>query len=140
MRMPPHNIFHYLPWLLLLMSCMVDRNQKEEYLQKSLNNSIWELTHANDHSRRDTISFSFGYTNTNEELNLLDIHSGPLREISPFLLSKRKIRFVFGNGFYSLNNVKSKAKSQKYVFIFKKDSLWFKRPSGIKRKIKIRRI
>lgn len=140
MRISPYNIFHFSLWLLLLMSCVVDRNQKGEYLQKSLNNSIWELTRVNDHSRRDTISFSFGYSNTNDELNLLAIHSGPLRELSTFSLSKRKIRFVFGNGFYSLNNVKSKAKSQKYVFIFNKDSLRFKRPSGVNRKIKIRRI
>lgn len=134
------RLYLYIFWLLFLTSCMVDRSHKEEYLQKSLDKSSWELTCVNDQNRTDTISFSFGYSDTHEELNLLDIHSGSRKEIAQFSLSNRKIRFVFGNGFYSMNYADPKSKSEKYVLVFKKDTLRFRRPSGVKRNIIIRKL
>lgn len=140
MRISLQRLLHFLPWLLFMPSCMVDRSHKEQYLQKSLDKSTWVLTCVNDQSRTDTIFFSFGYSDTNEEMNLLDIHSGSLKEIAQFSLSKRKIRFDFENEFYSLSYADTKSKSRKYVLVFKKDTLKFKRPANVNRRVKISRL
>jgi len=140
LKILPYNKSYCFLLLFFLTSCMVDKSHNREYLQKSLHNSTWEISNVNDQSRSDTISFSFGFTDTKEELNLIDIHSNRRKELCEFSYTKRKIRFVSENGFFCLQQATINSKKNKYVFRFKNDNLRFKRQQLIYEKIKIRRL